>query len=184
MKKTRVLSYPLSAKQRLWSEWADAQVDLSLRWAQMPVCWFCDALDQLSLPQHQKTYLRKCAPREDSDQPAHSRSLIRIFTRRIWDCQGCKVYSCRQRRLWSDCTDAQADLSLRWAHMSVSTHYGLSGFCTINTGNGKSLLSDHTKTLNSLYVTALRDKRETSAEVKRLIKPMISMCNRTVPYFY
>ena len=27
------LSYPLSAEQRLWSDWADAQADLSLRWA-------------------------------------------------------------------------------------------------------------------------------------------------------
>ena len=33
MKKAWVLSYPLSAKQRLWSDWADAQADLSLRWA-------------------------------------------------------------------------------------------------------------------------------------------------------
>ena len=33
MKKARVLSYPLSAQQRLWSDWADAQADLSLRWA-------------------------------------------------------------------------------------------------------------------------------------------------------
>ena len=27
-----VLSYPLSAQRRLWSDWADAQADLSLRW--------------------------------------------------------------------------------------------------------------------------------------------------------
>ena len=33
MKKAWVLSYPLSAQRRLWSDWADAQVDLSLRWA-------------------------------------------------------------------------------------------------------------------------------------------------------
>ena len=33
MKKAWVLSYPLSAQQRLWSDWADAQADLSLRWA-------------------------------------------------------------------------------------------------------------------------------------------------------
>ena len=32
MKKVWVLSYPLSAQQRLWSDWADAQADLSLRW--------------------------------------------------------------------------------------------------------------------------------------------------------
>ena len=41
MKKAWVLSYSLSAQWRLWSDWADAQVDLSLRWAHMPFCWFC-----------------------------------------------------------------------------------------------------------------------------------------------
>ena len=33
MKKPWVLSYPLRAQRRLWSDWADAQADLSLRWA-------------------------------------------------------------------------------------------------------------------------------------------------------
>ena len=33
MKKAWVLSYPLSAQRRLWSDWAHAQVDLSLHWA-------------------------------------------------------------------------------------------------------------------------------------------------------
>ena len=33
MKKAWVLSYPLSAQRRLCSDWADAQADLSLRWA-------------------------------------------------------------------------------------------------------------------------------------------------------
>ena len=28
-------------QRRLWSDWADAQADLSLRWAHMPFCWFC-----------------------------------------------------------------------------------------------------------------------------------------------
>ena len=32
MKKAWVLSYPLSAQRRLWSDWADAQADLSLHW--------------------------------------------------------------------------------------------------------------------------------------------------------
>ena len=31
MKKLWILSYPLSAQRRLWSDWADAQADLSLR---------------------------------------------------------------------------------------------------------------------------------------------------------
>ena len=67
---------------------------------------------QLSL----KRYLRTCAPSEDSDQPAHSHSLIRIFIGCVLHSQGCEVPSCKQRRLWSDCTDA--DLNLRWAHVS------------------------------------------------------------------
>ena len=33
MKKAWVLSYPMSAQQRLWSDWVDAQVYPSLRWA-------------------------------------------------------------------------------------------------------------------------------------------------------
>ena len=32
IKKAWVLSYPLSAQRRPWSDWADAQADLSLRW--------------------------------------------------------------------------------------------------------------------------------------------------------
>ena len=34
MKKHWVISYPLSAQRRLCSDWADAQTDPSLRWAQ------------------------------------------------------------------------------------------------------------------------------------------------------
>ena len=45
VEKTWVLSYPLSAQRRLIRlGWADAQADLSLRWAQGSVCWFCHAV--------------------------------------------------------------------------------------------------------------------------------------------
>ena len=33
MKKAWVLNYPLSARRRLWSDWVNAQADLSLCWA-------------------------------------------------------------------------------------------------------------------------------------------------------
>ena len=49
MKKGWVLSYPLSAQQRLWSDWVDAQADLSLCWAHMPLCWFCRQVAQIAL---------------------------------------------------------------------------------------------------------------------------------------
>ena len=41
MKKPWVLSYPMSAQQRLWSDWADPQADLCLRWAHRSFCCFC-----------------------------------------------------------------------------------------------------------------------------------------------
>ena len=47
IKKAWVLSYQLSAQQRRWSDWADAQADLSLRWAHMLFCWFCHALSHI-----------------------------------------------------------------------------------------------------------------------------------------
>ena len=60
-----------------------------------------------------------CAPSEDSVQPGHPPSLIRVFTVRLMGSWGPKLSSCGQRRLWSDWADAQTDLSLRWAH----THF-------------------------------------------------------------
>ena len=47
MKKAWVLSYPLSAQRRLWSDWADAQADPSLGWAHMPHCWLCHVAAQI-----------------------------------------------------------------------------------------------------------------------------------------
>ena len=52
-------------------------------------------------PWRQKTYLRTCVPSEDSDQTAHSRSLIRTFTGRSLDYQGCNFSSRGQRRLYT-----------------------------------------------------------------------------------
>ena len=49
----------------------------------------------------------ECAPSEDSDQPGHPPSLIKVFTVCLMGSQGPKVSS------WAD---AQADLNLRWAH--------------------------------------------------------------------
>ena len=38
----------LSKKRRLWSDWADAQPDLSLRWARMSFCGFCHLAAQMT----------------------------------------------------------------------------------------------------------------------------------------
>ena len=60
-----------------------------------------------------------CAPSEDSDQPGHLPSLIRVFTVRMKKVWVLSYPLSAQWRLWSDWTDAQANLSLRWAH----THF-------------------------------------------------------------
>ena len=49
------------------------------------------------------------------------RSRIKVFTRHISESQWCKLSPSGQRRLWSDCADEKADLSLRWANMSEGT---------------------------------------------------------------
>ena len=61
----------------------------------------------------------ECAPSEDSDQPGHPPSLIRVFAVRMKKPWILSYPMSAQRRLWSDWADAQADLSLRWAH----THF-------------------------------------------------------------
>ena len=76
---------------------------------------------QIFVPQRHKTNLLTCASSEDSDQPAHSRRLIRIITGRILDSQGFSFSSCGQRWFWSDCADAHVQSNLLWAHMSKGT---------------------------------------------------------------
>ena len=61
----------------------------------------------------------ECAPSKDSDQPGHPPSLISVFAVRMKKAWILSYPLSGQRRLWSDWADAQADLSLRWAH----THF-------------------------------------------------------------
>ena len=63
-------------------------------------------------PPHGKTSKVACARSKDSDQPRHPTSLISLRCA----LKGSKLSSCGKRRLWSDWADAQAYLSLRWAH--------------------------------------------------------------------
>ena len=57
-----------------------------------------------------------CAPSEDSDQPGHPPSLIRVFAVRMKKAWVLSYPLSAQPRFWSDWADAQVDLSLRWAH--------------------------------------------------------------------
>ena len=47
-------------------------------------------------PHRDKTNKMACAPSEDSDQPGHPPSLIRIFAVRLMGSQGPKPSSCGQ----------------------------------------------------------------------------------------
>ena len=58
----------------------------------------------------------ECAPSEDSDQPWHPPSLIRVFAVRMKKPCVLSYPLSGQRRLWSDWAEARADQSLRWAH--------------------------------------------------------------------
>ena len=61
----------------------------------------------------------ECVPSENSDQPGHPTSLIRVFAVRMKKAWVLSYPLIAQRRLWSDWANAKADLSLRWAH----THF-------------------------------------------------------------
>ena len=57
-----------------------------------------------------------CAPSKDSDQPGHPPSLISVFAVCMKKAWILRYPWSAQRRLWSDWTDVQANLSLRWPY--------------------------------------------------------------------
>ena len=61
-----------------------------------------------------------CVPSEQSDQPGHPPSQIRVFAVRMKNHWALNYQLSTQWRLWSDWMDTQADLSLWWAQMSFS----------------------------------------------------------------
>ena len=73
-------------------------------------------------------------PAKTQIKPGHMPSLIRAFNVRSIGSYRPKVSSCGQRRLWSDWADAQAHLSLRWAHviLLVFSYCGLFGSFAMN----------------------------------------------------
>ena len=118
MKKAWAFSYPLSAQRRLWSDWADAQADLSLRWAHSHfVCFVMRRLSKL----FSSSYFSQCTE-TNKMVCAPVKTQISLGICPVWSVfvlhsvvnQGSKVASCGQQRLWLDWADAMADLSLRW----------------------------------------------------------------------
>ena len=71
-------------------------------------------------PLHDKTNKMPCAPIEDSDQPGHPPSLIRVFAVRMKKNWVLSYILRAQRRLWSDWADAIL-LILSWSGTYFST---------------------------------------------------------------
>ena len=84
-------------QRRLWSNWADAQTDLSLRWAHIPYCWFCHDVAHLICfsgdsiistmkiePRNDKTNKVTVLPAQTQIRlPGHPPSLIRVLAVRM-----------------------------------------------------------------------------------------------------
>ena len=75
--------------------------------------------DNLFEPGHSISYKIACTSSEGSDQPTHPRSRISVFAdslKTLWILGNTQR---AQWRLWSVCADAQTDLSLHWADLSL-----------------------------------------------------------------
>ena len=101
----------------------------------------------LNEPKCQKTYLRACAPSEDS---------YRIFTRRILDSQGCKVSPCGQLRLSPECVNEQSDLTHIWnvRFLTLPLIYSVQ-LIFFEGNNYLSFLSDNSLVFASLLIQVL-----------------------------
>ena len=68
---------------------------------------------------HDKTYNKTCVTSSKySDQPIYLPTMARVMVYPSLDSLEVVEGTCDQQKLWSDCADAQADLSLRWSHKS------------------------------------------------------------------
>ena len=127
---------------RLWSDWADAQADLSLRWAHSLIVGFVmrrliNSFRYLSIfvnsciirtaLQHDKTNSMACAYSEDSEQPEHRPSLIRAFAGRM------KKHWALSYTYWAH---SEASDQTGWSESSLGAHVillVLSWGCSDNT---------------------------------------------------
>ena len=102
----------------IWSSWLVVRVPTGWRHILLLLLNTCQEHKLWNESAHDKIYNKTCATSEDSDQPAHPRSLIRVFADCICLLQP-PGYPKRDKReplpYW---VDVQADLSLCWSHMS------------------------------------------------------------------
>ena len=114
---------PLSSgKARSWSRVASWVSQLLARnpcWQSEGIPWLSTCFSTLLTMIWAATWQKQqneCSPSEDSDQPGHPLSLIRVFAVCMKKAWVLSYAFSAQRILWSDWADAKADLSLRWAH--------------------------------------------------------------------
>ena len=77
-----------------------------------------ETLENMFETAQDKTYNTTCVTSKVSDQPIYPPSIARVLFYPSLDIPEAVEDTCDQRRLWSDCADAQADQSLRWSHKS------------------------------------------------------------------
>ena len=70
---------------------------------------------------YSEKYTLVCVPREDSNQPAHLCSLIRVFAGRFNDSKVLIILHTDMEGFESDCVEAHADLSLHLLDMPSCT---------------------------------------------------------------
>ena len=131
-------------------------------------------------PTHVKTNKIPCASSEDSDRPGHSPSMIRVFAMRSMDSLGLTVSACGQRRLRSDWADAQADLSLRWAHRSIYWFCRTQAHLSRITAKPTICYMLPAKTQISLSLVSLRWCFKDSQWVKAVLCPQWRLSDQTV----
>ena len=66
----------------------------------------------------QRTIKPTISCKKNSDQPVHPPSMAVVLLYPSLDSLETVEGTCDQQRPWSDCTDAQTDLSLGWSHKS------------------------------------------------------------------
>ena len=132
MKKLCLIGYRKSAQWRFWSDCENTQCDLNLRWLYMVEGTFsnvrCNGMClfiiffiyiysyNILIKRTTKPTIRPEWITKTPDQPVHPHSTARVLVHPCLDSPEAVEGTCDQWRLWSDCADAQSDLSLRWSY--------------------------------------------------------------------
>ena len=116
-------------------------------------------------PAHDKTYNKRCVTRKDSDQPVYPSSMAMVLVHPSLDSPEAVKCTCDQRRLWSDCADAQSDLSLHWSLKSYCRfccalakiyRKQLCFYCRQEKNNVSKFILDHQRSKPTCYFESMK----------------------------